>query len=95
VSNPGAVLTFLPTLRSGSGPVITPDRRGERRRRDRDAAARGGTEPPTLIGFHCPVCGYLRPAEADRPVPAPLCVGSTARTGKQHEPTPMQALVLH
>jgi hypothetical protein len=27
-------------------------------------------------------------------VPAPVCAGSTARTGKQHEPTPMRALVL-
>ena len=50
---------------------------------------------PQLIGFHCPVCGYLRPAETSRPVPAPLCAGSKARTGKQHEPTPMQALFLH
>src|SRR3954454_2223439 len=25
--------------------------------------------PCTLIGFHCPVCGSLRPAEAGRPYP--------------------------
>jgi hypothetical protein len=52
-------------------------------------------QPPTLIiGFHCLVCGYLRPAEASRPVAAPLCAGSKARTGKPHAPTPMQALLL-
>jgi hypothetical protein len=51
-------------------------------------------QPPTLIiGFHCLVCGYLRPAEASRPVAAPLCAGSKARPGKQHAPTPMQALL--
>ena len=71
-----------------------PDRRGDPRRRDRDPAGRGWTRPPTLIGFHCPVCGFARPAETRRPVPAPVCAGSTARTGKQHEPTLMQALVL-
>jgi hypothetical protein len=51
-------------------------------------------QPPTLIGFHCLVCGFTLRAEARRPVPAPLCAGSRARTGKQHAPTPMQALVL-
>jgi hypothetical protein len=76
-------------------PTPDPDRRGNHRRRNGDPAVKSPNRPRALIGFHCPVCGYLRPAEADRPVPAPLCVGSTARTGKQHEPTPMQALVLH
>ena len=52
------------------------------------------TPPSTLIGFHCPVCGYLLPAKQGRPSPAPRCAGSTARTGRQHEPTPMRALCL-
>jgi hypothetical protein len=82
-------------LCSGSGRVLTPDCRREHRRRDREPAGRDVTRPPTLIGFHCLVCGLARPAEAGRPVPAPLCAGSRARTGKQHAPTPMQALVLH
>jgi hypothetical protein len=41
------------------------------------------------------VCGFARPAEASRPLPAPLCAGSKARTSTQHAPTPMQPLVLH
>jgi hypothetical protein len=94
VNDLGAVLTFLQTLRSGSGCVVTPDCQGEHRRQDRDPAGRSGTRPPTLIGFHCLVCGYLRPAEASRSMPAPLCAGSKTRTGRQHAPTPMQALVL-
>ena len=49
---------------------------------------------PTLIGFHCLVCGFARPAEASRPVPAPLCAGSQVRTSQQHAPTLMQALFL-
>jgi len=28
-------------------------------------------------------------------VSAPVCAGSTARTGQQHAPTPMQPLFLH
>ena len=84
MSNPGA-----------ANPTPDPDRPGDRRQRNHEPAGRPEDQPPTLIGFHCPGCGYLRPAEADRPVPAPLCAGSKARTGKQHEPTPMQALVLH
>ena len=48
-----------------------------------------------LIGFHCPVCGYLLRAENRQPSPAPLCAGSKARTGKQHESTLMQPLFLH
>ena len=94
MSDLGAVVILGRTLQSGSGPVITPDRRGEHRRRDREPAGRGGTRPPTLIGFHCLVCGYLRPAETSRPVPAPACAGSTTRTGKQHQPIPMQVLFL-
>jgi hypothetical protein len=46
-----------------------------------------------LVGFSCPVCGYLRPAETRQPAPAPLCAGSKARTGRRHEPTPMVALL--
>jgi hypothetical protein len=38
-----------------------------------------------LIGFYCPVCGYL-------PDPVPICAGSKARTGKEHEPTRMKTL---
>jgi hypothetical protein len=71
-----------------------PDRRGNHRRRDGDAVVRAGTRSPRPIGFHCPVCGYLRPAEGPLQVATPLCAGSKARTGQQHEPTPMQALVL-
>jgi hypothetical protein len=71
-----------------------PDRRGNHRRRNGDPAVKSPNRPRALIGFHCPVCGYLRPAEARRPVPAPLCAGSKARAGKQHDPTPMRALVL-
>ena len=94
MSDLGAVLTFLQTLRSGSGCVVTPDRQGEHRRQDRDPAGRSGTRPPTLIGFHCLVCGYLRPAEGRLQVSAPMCASSKARTGRQHEPTPMKALFL-
>ncbi len=47
-----------------------------------------------LIGFHCPVCGYLLRAENRHPSPAPMCAGSTARAGKQHESTLMQPLFL-
>jgi hypothetical protein len=46
-----------------------------------------------LVGFSCLVCGYLRPAKTRQPAPAPLCVGSKARTGRRHEPTPMVALL--
>ena len=48
-----------------------------------------------LIGFYCPVCGYLRSAEGCLPEPVPMCAGSKARTGKQHESTLMQPLFLH
>ena len=47
-----------------------------------------------LIGFHCLVCGYVLRAANRHPSPAPMCAGSKARTGRQHEPTPMQGLVL-
>ena len=47
-----------------------------------------------LIGFYCPVCGYLRSAEECLPEPVPMCAGSKARTGKRHEPTRMEALPL-
>jgi hypothetical protein len=73
-----------------------PDREGDVGRRDGAPAGRIiGNQPLKLIGLSCPVCGYLLPAQASRPVPAPLCAGSKARTSKQHEPTPMQALVIH
>ncbi len=47
-----------------------------------------------LIGFYCLVCGYLRRAENRRPSSAPMCAGSKARTGKQHEPARMETLFL-
>ncbi len=56
------------------------------------------SRPPAggaLIAFYCPVCGSLRPAQDRQPASAPTCAGSQARTGEQHEPTPMQPLLLH
>ena len=47
-----------------------------------------------LVGFYCPVCGYLRSAEGCLPDPVPMCAGSKARTGKRHEPARMEALLL-
>ena len=48
-----------------------------------------------LIAFYCLVCGYLLAAQDRQPASAPTCAGSKARTGEQHEPTPMQPLLLH
>jgi hypothetical protein len=48
-----------------------------------------------LIGFHCLACGYLLRAEEHPQSTAPTCVGSKARTGKQHEPVRMEPLFLH
>ncbi len=53
------------------------------------------SRPPAggaLIGFYCPVCGYLLPAQDRQPASAPTCPGSKVRTGKQHEPTQMRTL---
>jgi hypothetical protein len=47
-----------------------------------------------LIGFYCPVCGYLRSAEGCLPDPVPICAGSKARIGKQHEPAQAEALFI-
>ncbi len=47
-----------------------------------------------LIGSYCPVCGCLRSTEGSLSEPVPMCAGSQARTGKQHEPTRMEALPL-
>ncbi len=47
-----------------------------------------------LIGFQCLVCGCLLRAEHRQPSPAPMCAGSKARTGKQHEPARMEPLFL-
>jgi hypothetical protein len=47
-----------------------------------------------LIGFHCLVYGYLLRGENHQPSPAPMCAGSKARTGKQHEPAQMKPLFL-
>jgi hypothetical protein len=49
-------------------------------------------QPPELVGFHCPVCGFVLPAEESRPMRASLCAGSKARSGRQHAPTPMRTL---
>jgi hypothetical protein len=48
-----------------------------------------------LIGFHCLVCGSLIRASEGQPVATPMCAGSKARTGRQHEPARMQPLFLH
>jgi hypothetical protein len=48
----------------------------------------------SLIGFWCLVCGYLLPAEERQAESAPTCTGSKARTGQQHEPARMQALLI-
>ena len=47
-----------------------------------------------LIGFYCPVCGYLRSTGGHLPGPVPICAGSKARTGRKHEPAQMEALLL-
>jgi hypothetical protein len=47
-----------------------------------------------LIGFHCLVCGHLLRAENRHPSSAPMCAGSRARAGKQHEPAQMEALFI-
>jgi hypothetical protein len=47
-----------------------------------------------LIGFYCPVCGYLRSAGGHLPGPVPVCAGSKARTGRKHELAQMEALLL-
>jgi hypothetical protein len=56
------------------------------------------SKPPAtdakLIGFYCPVCGYLRSAGGHLPSPVPICAGSKARTGRTHEPAQMEALLL-
>jgi hypothetical protein len=85
----------------GRGDPPDPDRRGDPGQRNGEPAVRVGEQRPTLLGFHCLVCGFTRRAEESRPVPAPICAGSRAGTGSkvrtstQHAPTPMQALVLH
>src|SRR4051794_9793559 len=84
------VLAFLRTLRSGPARVVTRDRGGEHPRQDRDPAVRTPNRPPTLIGLHCQVCGYLSPVKGRRQVPAPVCAGSKAKTGKPHAPTPVR-----
>ena len=54
----------------------------------------GPFQRPELVGFHCPVCGFVLPAEGIRPIRAPLCAGSKVRCGRQHAPTPMRPLVV-
>jgi hypothetical protein len=78
----------------GRGDPPDPDHRGDPGQRNGGPAVRVGEQRPTLLGFHCLVCGFTRRAEGSRPVPAPICAGWRAGTGKQHDPTPMQALVL-
>lgn len=48
-----------------------------------------------LIGFHCLVCGYVLRSKEGQPVPAPMCAGSKARTGSQHDLARMRPLLLH
>ena len=48
-----------------------------------------------LIGFWCSRCGSLVPAEKRQPEAAPTCAGSQARTGREHEPARMQALLIN
>ena len=48
-----------------------------------------------LIAFYCIVCGYLLTAQDRQPRSASTCAGSMARSGKRHESTPMQPLLLH
>ena len=43
---------------------------------------RVGNQRPELVGFHCPVCGLVLPAEGIRPIRTPLCAGSKARCGR-------------
>ena len=57
-----------------------------------DLMSRPPAADAKLIGFYCPVCGYLRSAEGYLPDPVPICAGSKARTGKEHEPTRMKTL---
>ena len=47
-----------------------------------------------LIGFSCLVCGHLLRAGSHRSSAVPMCAGSKARTGKQHELARMEPLVL-
>jgi hypothetical protein len=54
-----------------------------------DIHAAGGR----LIGFYCPSCGYAPRADGGRPGSAPVCAGSKARTGQQHEPARMKVLI--
>ena len=78
----------------GRGDHPDPDRRGDPGQRNGAPPVRVEEQRPTLIGFHCLMCGFTRRAEESRPVPAPICAGSRARIGKRHAPTPMQALCL-
>src|SRR3954470_17062863 len=84
----------------GRGDPPALHRRGDPGPRTGEPAERVGEQRPTLIGFHCLVCGFTRRAQESRPVSALICAGSKARisskvrTSTQHDPTPMQALVL-
>src|SRR3954451_8785365 len=70
-----------PHRRGDPGPPTGPHRRGAPGPPTGEPAARVGEPRPTLIGFHCLVCGFTRRAEESRPEPAPLCAGPRAGTG--------------
>jgi hypothetical protein len=80
---------------AGRGRGDPPDlhRRGDPGPRTGEPAERVGEQRPTLIGFHCLVCGFTRRAEESRPVSAPICagwrarIGSKVRTSTRHDPT--------
>ena len=59
-----------------------------------DSMSTPSTTDAKLIGFYCPVCGYLRSAEGDLPDHVAICAGSKVRTDRKHEPARMEALLL-
>ncbi len=73
---------------------LAPDPQGDHQW-NREPAGRSRDLPLTLIGFYCPVCGFARPAEERLQPSAPTCSGSKARTGRQHKPARMQALLIN
>ena len=59
-----------------------------------DLMSRPPAADAKLIGFSCPVCGYLRSAEGYLPGPVLICAGSKARTGRTHARVRMEPLFL-
>jgi hypothetical protein len=86
-----------PRVSLASAPLDRPPPRTvvrcDHRQRNRDPVVRISNQRPKLIGFYCPVCGFVLPAEGSRPMIAPLCAGSKAATGRQHAPTAVRPLV--